>query len=98
LAEQREQAGNIEITSSPSSSRELRKAGRNLRSFVIDNIANYGNPGVTPLTNVLPQGLLDEVSVNADAPSKIQSIGGEEYGGGFDCVLEGGIWSSTETF
>jgi len=47
--------------------------------------------------NVLPEGLLDEVSVDADAPSNIQSVCGEDYGSCVYSVLEGGIWSSTET-
>jgi len=51
-----------------------------------------------PLTNVLPQGLLDEVSVDTDAPSDIQSVGGVECSGLVYSILEGGIWSSTETF
>ena len=53
----------------------MRKVGQNLRSFIIDQITNHGNPSVTPLTDVLPQGLLDEVPVDADAPGNIQSVG-----------------------
>ena len=48
--------------------------------------------------NVLSQGLLDKVSVDADAPNKIQSIGGEVCRIRVYSFLEGGIWSSTETF
>jgi len=70
----------------------------NLRSFVVDNITNYWNPSVTPLTDVLPRGLLDELSVDADEPSKVQSVWGGEYRSGVYSALEGGIWSSTETF
>ena len=70
----------------------------NSRSFVIDQITNHGNPSVTSLTDVLPQGLLDEVSVDADAPGDIHPVGGVEYRSRVYSVLEGGIWSSTETF
>ena len=72
--------------------------GPNSRCFVIDKITNYWNPSITPLTDVLPQGLPDEVTINADAPSIIQSVGGEASRSGVYSVLEGGIWSSTETF
>jgi len=39
--------------------------------------------------NVLPQGFLNKISVYADTPSKIQSVGGGERRGSFDSGLEG---------
>ena len=48
--------------------------------------------------NVLSQGLFDKVSVDADTPNKTQSIGGEVCRVRVYSFLEGGIWSSTETF
>ena len=71
---------------------------QNLRSFVINLTTKCGNPGVASLANILPQGLLDEVSVDADTPSKIQSVRRDDCRSRVDSALEGGIWSSTETF
>lgn len=50
------------------------------------------------LIDVLSQGLLDEISVNADTPSKIKSVGREDCRGSVDSVRQGGIWSGTEAF
>ena len=50
------------------------------------------------LNDVLSQGLLDKISVNADTPGKIKSVGREDCRGSVDSVREGGIWSGTEAF
>ena len=75
-----------------------RKWKQNLRSFVIDQTTEYGNPGIVSLTDILSQGLLHEVSVDTDPPANIQSGWKGEWRGCVDSVHEGGIWSSTETF
>ena len=78
--------------------REIGKVEPNLRSFVIDQTTEYGNPGIASLINILSHRLLHEVSVDADPPSKIQSVRGEDCRSCVYSVDEGGVWSSTETF
>ena len=58
---------------------------------------NDGDPSITSLTNVFHQRLLDEVSVDAETPSQIQSVGREEGRGSVDGILEGGARNSTKT-
>ena len=54
------------------------KRGSNLRSFVVDLTAKDRDPSIKAIIDVLLQGLLYEFSVDANAPSQIQAVGGEE--------------------
>lgn len=69
-----------------------------LRSLIVNLPAKDGDLSIVPLTNVLLQGLLDEVSVDADAPGQVKSVWRKEGRSGAHSIVEGDIWSTTETF
>lgn len=66
------------------------------RCFVVDLTTKDGDPSIASFMNILPQRLLDEVSVDADTPRR--SVWREAGGSSVDTILEGGIRGSTETF
>ena len=94
----REETRNIKIRLSIPPSRERGKCEPNLRSFVINLTTKHRNPSIASFKNVLLQGPLDQVPIDADTPSIIHSVVREERRSRVYSVFEGGIWSSTETF
>ena len=69
------------------SSREAEKTGTVSRSFVVYPATNDGSPSVASLANVLPQRLLENISVDTDTPSEVQFAGREEIEGGVDSSM-----------
>jgi len=69
-----------------------------LRSLVIDLTTNHGDPSIASLPNILLQGFFDEVPIDADTPSQVESVWREGGRGGVDSIHKGSIWSTTEAF
>ena len=73
-----------------------REQKSDLRSFIINLTAKDWDSGIAPFTNVLPQRLLDKISIDGDAPSHVYSAERGDRRSGVDGVCEGGIRSTTE--
>ena len=69
-----------------------------LRSFIVDLTTEDRDPKIAPFADVLPQRLLDKVSIDGYAPSQVHSAERGDRRSGVDGICEGGIRSTTETF
>ena len=76
----------------------MRKQEADSRSLIIDLATQNGDSSIASVPDVLLQGLLDKLPVNANGPIYIQSVGRKESGGGVDSIREVGVWNGTQAF